>query len=159
MSTSRRVSPPTKLNTYARKLESETFSANKFIPHVYNRRFTGHGCGASALALLTGVRPDKIPSRDDWTSRFMLKFLHERGFTLAKITPQNLTNTTRLVTYAINSSHVILASILLSRTDATWVVIYSKSLYHNFEIVEFSGYEIVNHPIITAYLVHHPAWK
>lgn len=126
-----------------------------FVAHLFSG--SDNGCGANTLALLTGENPDSLPPRDDWGSRFMLRFLAQRGFVIAKLTAQNLTNRSELA-YPIRNRHVILALIRLVKNEASWVVIHNGILYHNFEVSTFRPYELINHPAVSSYLLSHPKW-
>ena len=140
------------------KVDFEAFRVQRFIPYLYAGLYGGLGCGASALSLLTGINPVSLPRKSDWTNRFMCSFLLKKNFKLAKLTKRNITNF-ETVCYPVAKRHVILASIKFIRNEASWVVIYNDILFHNFEAQIFSQYELINHPLMTAYLLKHPSWS
>lgn len=144
--------------SYRKKVKFEAFKSEKFVPHLFGPQATLSGCGATALGLLTGVNPLHLPRKKDWSSRFMIGFLHKYGFETAKLTKCNLTvfNTT---TYPIGSRHVALVAIKLIKHQASWIVVHNYKTYHNFEINDFNPYELMNHPIVSMYLITHPSWK
>ena len=142
---------------YRRKINFKVFKTAKFIPHLFGGGQKFFGCGATALGLLTGVDPSLLPRKKDWTSRFMITFLHQKGFKTAKLTKKNLTifHTT---SYPIGSNHVNLISIKLIKHQASWIVVHNYKTYHNFEVTDFNPYELMNHPIVCMYLLKHPSW-
>jgi hypothetical protein len=140
------------------------FEVSQFIPHLFQRGFL-YGCGGTALALLTGVHPSKIknPNRrncDDWTDSFMVRFLKKRGFRVQEV---NIKGTNLLsddyVTDPLQYNHVILASHMLSKTTASWIVIHDGLFYHNFSTHKLGAIELINHPILTFYLVTCKKWS
>ncbi len=136
----------------------EEFRCTKFAPYIFTGAYsTGNGCGASALALLTGVHPISIPYREDWDARYMLSFLLNKKFNIYKLTMDNLTNC-ETTQHPITKSHVVLASIKMLKEEATWVVLHGETMYHNFEITSMNPYDLINHPLINMYLVKHPTW-
>lgn len=146
--------------SYGRKpIDFARYKVSKFVPHIYGGAVFGiHGCGSTALALLTGENPLDIPQREHWADRFMIAHLRERGFEVLKLTQRNVTNFEFANVYPITDDHVILACMKFRRGEASWAVIYNKMMFHNFEITTMETYELFNHPIITVYLVRHPLW-
>jgi hypothetical protein len=135
------------------------FAASFFAPHLFSGSVRSQlGCGASALALITGVPPEIISARNGGThysDRFMTWFLRMRNFRTLRLTP-------RLVTGArtkIGVSHVLLVSQLFRPREGTWGVIYADFYYHNFEAYALSSLAFLNKPIMSAYLVIHPKWR
>lgn len=141
--------------TYDDEINFKAFQVTKFQPHIWH--VGGCGCGANTLALLTGKNPKTIRTRPDWTNEYMVWALRRSGFKIAMLTKRGLTNQTYL-THPIARDHVVLASIRIIKGEASWVVIHNHMMYHNFDLTAFDGYELINHPIVTAYLIKHPRW-
>ena len=99
----------------------------------------------------------RSPGGDHWPGRYMVKFLVEHGFKVAKLTVRNVTRN-KEPGYPITSHHVLLLLIKFLKNEASWVVIHNKVLWHNFEIQALDPYEFVNHPMLEAYLIKHPSW-
>lgn len=135
----------------------DAFIPAKFVPHIFNCG-SGRGCGATALALLTGVPPRRIeaPRDGDWSVGRMRGFLAAHGFRLARITSKNVIS--EYPSLPVRREHVVLASMRMTKAEATWVVMHNDSIYHNFEISESSAREFLNHPIVDAFMVTHPRW-
>jgi hypothetical protein len=134
------------------------FEVGLFVAHLFGGVLRHAGCGATALALLTGENPLSLPRKKDWTRGFMTRFLEDRGFLLVRLTPRNVTRR-KDPAYPITSRHVVLVSIRLMTNEASWAVIHDGRMYHNFEISIFKPYELLNHPVEDAYLVKHPRWE
>lgn len=136
----------------------ERFITRKFSPHLYTGRMFS-GCGATALGLLMGVDPYKLPMPRgrDWTTGFMLRHLRANGFRVMRLTCRNLTNLDS-VKRPIQPGHVILASIYFIKGMASWVVLHNGMMYHNFEVEHLRAYEFLNHPLREAYLVKRRGW-
>lgn len=144
--------------SYRRKVDFNAFRAKKFIAHISGGPFAlDVGCGGCALATLIGLDPAKMQRRGDWTPSFMLSTLKSHGFKTVALTKRNLTNVCR-VGWPVTSLHVVLARIKMIKHEASWVIIHNRTLYHLFEIKPLNGYELLNHPIMDAYLVHHKKW-
>ena len=133
------------------------WTVKRFIPYVYSFD-PGNGCGAATLALLTGHPPEKFKERDDWTSRYMLSFLRKNGFKIVQLTKRNVTNFW-FPREPIDNGHVVLMSIKLMQYEASWVVLFNERMYHNFSITKVKAYELLNHPILEAFLIKHPSWE
>ncbi len=135
------------------------FAASFFAPHLFSGSIRSQlGCGASALALITGVPPETIAARNcgrHYSDRFMTRFLRAQNFRTLRLTP-------RMVTGAktkIGASHVLLVSELFHPGEGTWGVIYADFYYHNFDAYALSSLAFLNKPIMSAYLVFHPNWR
>lgn len=142
-----------------RRADFLPFAASVFSPHIFTGRERAlTGCGATALALITGVPPEKIAAKHrgrHYSDRFMVRFLRRRGFRLLRLTPLQI-START---KVGSEHVILISQLLRDYDATWGVIFDDIFYHNFTAYNLSALGSLNKPILSAYLVIHPSWR
>lgn len=135
------------------------FAASFFAPHLFSGSVRSQlGCGASALALITGVPPEIISSRNGgahYSDRFMTRFLRARNFRTLRLTP-------RMVTGArtkIGADHVLLVSQLFRPGEGTWGVVYADFYYHNFDAYALSSLAFLNKPIMSAYLLIHPNWR
>jgi len=119
---------------------------------------SGLGCGASALALITGVAPEIIASQNGgahYSDFFMTRFLRVRSFRTLRLTP-------RMISCAKNKigpDHVLLVSQLFRRDEGTWGVVFQDFYYHNFEGYVLSSLAFLNKPILSAYVVFHPKWR
>ena len=142
--------------SYVKKVDFDAFKVDKFVPHLFSGIYRMSGCGASALSLMTGEVPLSM-NREDWPSRFMAKHLRKRGFRVQKLTVCNLTSEA-YVDHPITRSHVVLARIKLIKGEASWVVLHDGMSYHNFEITQMRVYEMIDHPVLEAFLVSHPRW-
>lgn len=115
------------------------------------------GCGATALALITGVSPAKIlelNGHKHYPDKFMTGFLRQRQYDLLPLTQCLLSETSS----QIGPSHVVLLSQLILRNEATWGVIFDGIYYHNFQGYQIDGLSFLNKPVLTAYSVWHPRW-
>lgn len=146
-------------NYTGRPVNFTSYVASCFTPHLFAGPLAnGIGCGASALALLTGVLPALIASRNGsrhYSDKFMLGHLHERGFTVLPLTQCNVTASTS----EIGNQHVVLLSQLFRRNEATWGVIFNERYFHNFETYALDALSMLNKPVLSAYLVFHPRWR
>lgn len=142
--------------SYADDLDFSGYTPRKFVPHLWNIG-SDAGCGATALSLLTGRNPLHIKKKKDWTHEFMTWTLRRAGFKVQKLTKRGLTNK-RHIRYPVTELHVVLASLRLIKGEASWVVLHNGMMYHNFDVTSFKGYELINHPMVTAYLIKHKSW-
>lgn len=149
-----------KLDKYkGRRADLKPFAASSFAPHLF-RGEQRHlmGCGAGALALISGVPPEKIAARHrgrHYSDRFMVRFLKLRNFQLLRLTPLRITSAQN----SLGSEHVILISQLIRDYEATWGVIFDDIYYHNFTAYNLSALSLLNKPVLSAYLVLHPTWR
>lgn len=135
------------------------FAASFFAPHLFSAHVRSQlGCGASALALITGVAPEIISSqngRTHYSDRFMTRFLRARRFRTLRLTPDLLVQAKTKV----RPDHVLLISQLFRHGEGTWGVVFADFYYHNFDTYALSSLAFLNKPILSAYLVIHPKWQ
>lgn len=146
-------------NNTGRRADFEPFAASFFAPHLYTGiGRAGVGCGAGALALITGVPPEKVAAEhvgNHYADSFMVRFLNRRGYRVLSLTPFSIVGAHS----KIGTDHVVLISQLFRRYEATWGVIFGNTYYHNFDSYSLSGLAFLNKPILSAYLVVHPTWR
>jgi hypothetical protein len=147
-------------NTKFTKLTLDRFDASMFDAIKYMRT----GCGANALALLTGKHPARVSRlnkhRNHFSDRFMLAFLRKHGFKTFKITKCNLTSrNTDFEMGQLSDNHLMLMSQLLKPNEASWVVYWNGIQYHNFELSKANFWNLLNLPIISAYVLYKNEWK
>jgi hypothetical protein len=142
-----------------RRADFNPFAASFFAPHLFSGAArSGLGCGASALALITGVAPEIISSQNGGThysDRFMTSFLRARDYATILLAP-------RMVAGAktkIGPDHVLLVSQLFRGGEGTWGVIFGDFYYHNFQAYVLSCLAFLNKPIMSVYVVCHPKWR
>jgi hypothetical protein len=142
-----------------RRLDFSPFAASFFAPHLFSGSVrTQLGCGASALALITGVPPEVISARNGgahYSDRFMTRFLHAQKCRTLRLTPRRVV----AAGSKVRSEHVLLISQWFRRGEGTWGVVYQGFFYHNFEQYTLSSLAFLNKPIMSAYLVIHPKWR
>jgi hypothetical protein len=141
------------------RVDFDSFTVSFFNPHLFFGNIRASmGCGATALSLLTGVPPEKIAAKNGnrhFSDPFMVNFLRRRGFSVAELTLCNVSAGSGKV----SKDHVVLLSQLIMRNEGTWGAIYRNSFYHNFELYDLDRLTFLNKPILSAYLVVHPAWR
>jgi hypothetical protein len=142
-----------------RRVDFSKFAASCFNPYLFaGSARSGLGCGASALALLTGTAPEAIIAKKrgkHYSDDFMVRYLRGRGFRVLLLTLCNLSS----VSANIGSAHVLLISQLFRQNEGTWGVIFNGLYYHNFESYLLGTLCFINKPILSAYLVAHPKWQ
>lgn len=142
-----------------RRADFAPYTASVFAPHLFSGAILGaFGCGASALALITGISPDLIAVKNGgphYSDSFMISFLRKHGHRTLMLTPLKVCGAKG----KIGSDHVVLMSQLFRRYEATWGVIHGNLFYHNFQSFDLSGLAFLNKPILSAYLVIHPRWR
>jgi hypothetical protein len=140
-------------------MDFSPFAASFFAPHLFSGAARSQlGCGASALALVTGVAPEIISSQNGgshFSDRFMVGFLRVRNFRTLRLTPRMITGART----KIGSNHVLLVSQWFRSDEGTWGVVYENFYYHNFEAYVLSSLAFLNRPIMSAYLIIHPKWR
>jgi hypothetical protein len=142
-----------------RRRTVESLAAVCFEPHLFSGLERSKVCcGASALALITGIPPETIAKQhtrsNHFPDRFMLKFLRKHGFSLHKITTDLVINGGK-----ITDAHVVLISQLLRKGEGTWGVMFGGIFWHNFDIYAVNGLSLINQPMLTAYVVAHPKYR
>lgn len=151
---------------YKKKLiDWKPYEVDVFSPHLFVSNYDG--CGANALALLTGIPPHFICNTNrqepnNWKDTFMIKFLKDAGFKIREITKCAISGSSTDSVYSpdgITDKHVILYSQLFGRNVASWSVLHNKLWYHNFQTCSFTGLTNMNCPTLSCYAVCHPDWK
>jgi hypothetical protein len=130
-----------------------------FAPHLFSGSVRSQlGCGASALALITGVPPEIIASQNGgahYSDRFVARFLQTHRYRAFRITPDIMSRASS----SIGPAHVLLISQLFRRGEGTWGVVFGDFYYHNFDAYALSALSFLNKPILSAYLVAHRKWR
>lgn len=143
-----------------RRVDYGRYATAVFNPFLFTGSSRGNrGCGATTLALLTGVLPDTIARQNYYQSHFddafMVQFLHRRGFTVLPLTQCTVSASDSL----LGNSHVLLLSQLFRKNEATWGVIFGGVYYHNFDLYYLDQLSLLNKPALSAYLLSHPLWR
>ena len=143
-----------------RRVDYGRYAAAVFTPYFFSSNIRAlMGCGASALALLTGILPEVIArqnqNRAHYADAFMVRFLCRRGFTVLPLTQCSVSASDS----TLGQSHVVLLSQLFRKNEATWGVVFGGVYYHNFDINYLDAFSFLNKPILSAYLLSHPNWR
>lgn len=143
-----------------RLVDIPRFKASRFNPYFFLGPLDSRcGCGASALALLTGISPAQILVENNsvhFPDEFMLRFLRRHGCTVQELTQCNVSASDS----KIGPDHIVLLSQLFRRNEATWGVIFSGVVYvHNFAFYHLDNLSLLNKPVLSAHLVIHPHWQ
>jgi hypothetical protein len=140
-------------------LDFSPFAASFFAPHLYGGSArSALGCGATALAMLTGELPERISLQNrkaHFSDGFMLRFLRARGFRTLRLTPALIVQAKA----PIRPDHVLLVSQLFQRGEGTWGIVFGGMYYHNCETYHLSTFSFMNKLILSAFLVLHPKWR
>jgi hypothetical protein len=122
-------------------------------------------CGTHALACLLEKTPREaarfIPKgKSWWDDPDMVRILQKKGFELIPITERLVTNLpTGSATAVLRPEHVVLISTKQNRTEGTWCVFWNGFCYHSGSISRPDALELLNSPLMSAYVVWHPRWK
>jgi hypothetical protein len=142
-----------------RRVNLADYAASLFTPHLYSASWRAlSGCGASALALLTGVPPEKIARLNrsaHYSDEFMVRFLRRHGFRVMELTMCRVSSGIG----SIRKEHVVLLSQLLMKNEGTWGVIHGGAYFHNFDIYALEVLSLLNKPVLSAYAVLHSSWS
>lgn len=142
-----------------RRVEFRRYAVSCFNPFLFSDPASElRGCGAGALALLTGVAPEKISAKNGgihYPDDFMRRFLRQHGFRTLQLTQCNLSSAEDYV----GTDHVILLSQLFKRNEATWGVTFGGMYYHNFSLFSMNALSVLNKPVLSAYIVIDPRWR
>jgi hypothetical protein len=142
-----------------RRVDFSKYAASFFNPHLFHDGFRlRSGCGATALALLTGVAPEIIAQKNGtphYADDFMIRFLRRRGFSVLALTQCSVSAATNKV----GGQHVVLLSQLFRKNEGTWGVLFNDTYFHNFHIFRLTTLSMLNKPILSAYLVMHSRWR
>ena len=149
------------IGTYkGRRVDFGNYTTSRFNPFIFtDPDETDVGCGPSALALLTGIKPTVIAAQkrtgQHTSDRFMVRFLRARGFRVLKLTKCNL-SASRL---KLGFRHVILLSQLFREGEATWGLLVAGTYIHNFEVYSMGSLSLLTKPVVSAYVVIHDRWR
>jgi hypothetical protein len=142
-----------------RRVDFSNYAASFFNPYIFSGSARSVvGCGAAALALLTGAAPEVIAKKHrgaHYSDGFMVRYLRDRRFSVLQLTLCNLS----AATAKIGTAHVLLLSQLFRQNEGTWGVIFNWTYYHNFQSYSLDALSFLNKPILSAYVVVHPKWR
>jgi hypothetical protein len=140
-----------------RRVDFTPYAVSLFTPHLYFKHEQA-GCGATALALLTGVPSLMVRAankgKPHYSDSFMISFLRKRKFRIRKLTLCDVSHAVKPVGF----NYVLLLSQLVAKNECTWVVIYRGVCWHNCDTYFLDAQGLLNKPAISAYLVWHPRW-
>ncbi|MGA2248668.1 MAG: hypothetical protein ABSH48_27245 [Verrucomicrobiota bacterium] len=142
-----------------RRVNFEKYAVTAFTPYLFSDAIRSRiGCGASALATITGILPEVIAGQNKnkahYSDEFMLRFLRRRRFSALPLTQCRISEGHS----NLGDAHVILLSQLLGKNFASWGLIHRRMYFHNFDVYQLERLSFINKPIISAYLVFHPKW-
>jgi hypothetical protein len=149
---------------YRNNIAFDLFTVNHFTFTLYEPRlYSSVGCGACALSLLTGQSPlsIKLPKskQGDADDRFMVRYLKRRHFVVLPVTQSDVTQFPRYIVNQIGDRHVVLISQMMVRGAASWAVLHGGLIYHNFDVTMLKPLELLNHPLLSAYVIYKVDWK
>ena len=127
----------------------------------YSYQYEGAGCGPATLSLLTGLDPaitTKLLNHKDSQDKDLLKQLKKQGIQYYPITKCEMTNTHYVTASKLTSQHVILMSQLFIKNEASWGILYDDIYYHNFRPCSSSCLDLLNRPVLSAYVLWKPSW-
>lgn len=110
------------------------------------------GCGAVALSLMTGNKPEQIALKNKsghYSDEFMVRYLRRRGYRVLPLT-QCLVSTTG---GQVRTDHVVLLSQLFRKNEGTWGVLYNEFYWHNYSPYNVDSLSFLNKPILSAILL------
>ena len=144
-----------------KKINYSQYKVRKFTPTLYSENYGVFGCGPSALATLTNLSPTNFISPDkanpnNWPDYYMVNQLRKRYWKVLKLNPLEVSNVD-YIEDNITKNHIVLLSQHYTKTEASWSIIYSSLIYHNFAISRLNEYEFLSRPIISSFLVTHPS--
>jgi hypothetical protein len=120
------------------------------------------GCAYTAIALLTGEDPFFLRrlyrDQDGMPPRTIKKHMLRAGFQLKEINNEYLYSLIKAGTY-LTDSHPILASVRMSKREATWVVFYGGTMWHNFQPMSTSYVSSFSYPMEYAWKLWNPDWR
>lgn len=119
------------------------------------------GCGATALALLTGKNPKDIAlknGKNHYSDRFMVDFLRKNKISVYEVNRANLTRSKEW-RHQLSDNNVILYSAHTSKKESSFFVTFNGYLYHNFRISKADYLDFLSFPIDTCYVLFKKEWK
>lgn len=143
-------------NTDFKKLQVSKFPLTLWDGVAY-----GHcGCGATALALITGKNPLKIAEKvkisksgkRSFSDRFMINFLRKNNFSVFEVNKANISNRNEW-SHSILDNNLVLVSLLTQKKEGSWFVLYNNFLFHNFQISKANYLDFLNFPIESMFVL------
>ncbi len=144
-------------NTDFKKLQVSKFPAALWDNVIY-----GHcGCGATALGLITGVKPSKIAEKNGrrhYSDRFMVEFLRKHDISVFQVNRANLSKSKEWK-HQLSDNNVVLYSANTVKGEQSWFLTYNSYLYHNFVISKANYLDMLNFPITSCFCLYKKSWK
>ena len=143
-------------NTKFEKLTVKRFPIHLFDSYLYGKA----GCGATALGLITGVSPLEIAAKRNsghYSDRFMVDFLRKHKISAYKVNKANISNK-KIWTHSIKDNNVLLYSSLIQKAESTWTISCFGTVYHNFEILKASYFDMLNFPVDSCFVLYKSEW-
>lgn len=144
-------------NTDFKKLQVSKFPLTLWDGVAY-----GHcGCGATALALITGKNPLDIADKNGrrhYSDRFMVDFLRKHGVSVFEVNRANLTRSKKWE-HQLGDNNVVLYSAHTAKGESSYFVTFCGYLYHNFSISKANYLDFLNFPIDSCYVLFKKSWN
>lgn len=144
-------------NTNFKKLQVSKFPVTLWDSVIY-----GHcGCGATALALITGDNPTKIAAKNGrrhYSDRFMVDYLRKKGISVYEVNRANLSQSKEWK-HQLSDNNVILYSANTAKGEQSWFLTFNSYIYHNFIISKASYLDLLNFPIDSCHVLCKNNWK
>lgn len=148
-----------KRGKYINNIRFGDYIVSKFNPHLFDKIwFSGFGCGRTALSLLTGIPPNKFPEQKNYKDLYMVRELMSRNFITLPITIADVSQTPQFIASHIKDNHVVLTSQMAIKGEATWSVLFGGYVFHNFAVESLQPLELLNRPLLSAYLIYNKKW-
>jgi hypothetical protein len=135
----------------------------KFRHHFYNT------CGSGLLSLLTNKSPTPIEkqlpkSAKHWSGLSLTNYLKKRKFNVIQLSKFGITSISSSYgaedVIPINENHVLIASCLCCKEEASWFLIHKNIIYHHLvSYKQLNPLFFINKPTQEVWLVKHPSWK
>lgn len=120
------------------------------------------GCAYSAISLLTGENPEVLRRRyrDEagMPPKVMLKHLRKLKFKITEIDKPYLYKLMEAGRY-VADAHVILASVRMTKKEASWVVIYGGYMWHNYVPLSTTYATSMSYPMEHGYILFLKEWQ
>lgn len=152
-----------------KKVDFSKFDCEKFSPVLWNLSVYGlAGCGYNLLATLVGkenpyeIRKfNKSKNKESCDDKFIINYLRKNNFKILSLTQCRLSNHNESLLNGkiLPSSNVIITSNLVKKNECSWFIGFQNYWIHNQEILPMKNLDLLNFPLISAYLIYHEKYK
>lgn len=144
------------------RINWDLYLSPRFVPTKTNIS-DDQDCGTHAMRVLTGLNYKAIRKAmgkaTTWSDRRAIQWLRSKGYAVVPVTVGSTSGLSiKEDKISLGGGHVLLVSQHCFLEEGTWSVLFENKIYHAGNVEYLDGFEFINYPIWSAYLIFKRQW-